>query len=229
MSTAQPTANPTVYPSSQPLIPIITAVYGFIIIMLMSCGATMYKSNAKREIYFNKKKVLKENYEKEYKDLSADAKRPTQEGKDSTEVVELNTRYKTMLEELNQSDFYADIGDHFIAPISESSPSRMLNKIMFHTSVGRIMVNVEDRIENSIVRVLEYVLSLLAYANFQYYVSVSELKSQTLTAQFVVIFIFSVLFQLFCIMKEEYVRSRMGGTLDVIEPIPDNKRDAKIG
>lgn len=221
MSTAQPTANPTVYPATQPLIPIITAVYGFIIIMLMSCGATMYKSNAKREIYFNKKKVLKENYKKEYADLAGN-KLATPDGKilaDSMELKELNTRYKTLLEELNQSDFYADIGDHFIAPISESSPSRMLNKIMFHTSVGRIMVNVEDRIENSIVRVLEYVLSLLAYANFQYYVSVSELKSQTLTAQFVVIFIFSVLFQLFCIMKEEYVRSRMGGTLDVIEPV----------
>jgi hypothetical protein len=221
MSTAQPTVNPTVYPATQPLIPIITAVYGFIIIMLMSCGATMYKSNAKREIYFNKKKVLKENYKKEYADLAGN-KLATPDGKilaDSVEFKELNTRYKTLLEELNQSDFYADIGDHFIAPISESSPSRMLNKIMFHTSVGRIMVNVEDRIENSIVRVLEYVLSLLAYANFQYYVSVSELKSQTLTAQFVVIFIFSVLFQLFCIMKEEYVRSRMGGTLDVIEPV----------
>jgi len=223
MSTAQPTVNPTVYPATQPLIPIITAVYGFIIIMLMSCGATMYKSNAKREIYFNKKKVLKENYKKEYESLTApnDAV-PGKQGSSSAtkaEIDELNTRYKTLLEELNQSDFYADIGDHFIAPISESSPSRMLNKIMFHTSVGRIMVNVEDRIENSIVRVLEYVLSLLAYANFQYYVSVSELKSQTLTAQFVVIFIFSVLFQLFCIMKEEYVRSRMGGTLDVIEPV----------
>ena len=221
MSTAQPTANPTVYPATQPLIPIITAVYGFIIIMLMSCGATMYKSNAKREIYFNKKNVLKENYEEEYKALRR-KKTPLEVGKvfeDLPELAELNTRYKTLLEELNQSDFYADIGDHFIAPISESSPSRMLNKIMFHTSVGRIMVNVEDRIENSIVRVLEYVLSLLAYANFQYYVSVSELKSQTLTAQFVVIFIFSVLFQLFCIMKEEYVRSRMGGTLDVIEPV----------
>lgn len=213
MSTKAPTANPTVYPEGQSMIPIITAVYGFILIMLMSCGATMYKSNAKREIYFAKKKVLQSNYISELNALDRGNKEFDKVFK------ELKQKYKGLLADLNRSDFYADIGDHFIAPIAESNPSRMLNKLFFHTSIGRILVNVEDRMENSIIRVLEYVLSLLAYANFQYYVSVSEFKSQTLTGQFVVIFIFSVLFQLFCIMKEEYVRSRMGGTMDVIEPV----------
>lgn len=193
---------------------LIILVYTCFMLFLLSCGATIYKSNNRREKFKLKHQILQKEYESKY-DAFIKEEKPIEKQKIAEQL-------KVIAEDVNKlysKDFYADLGDHFIAPITESKAASILNKLMFHTSIGRVLVNVESTLEKSILNIFQYMLSLQAVDVFRYYAARSAYPQQSMLAQFFGLLIGYVLFLLFNIMKEEYVRSRMGGDLSIIEKV----------
>lgn len=215
MSTAQPTASPT-QESNQTAYYVIILGYTIFMLFLLSCGATVYKSNNRREKFKLRLQVLREQYNE------VDEKLRNASTKTST-VAEVEAwgkkkeKIKEETENLYTRDFYADLGDHFIAPITESGVSRTMNKLLFHTSIGRVLVNIEAKLEQSILAVFQYMLSLQGMEVFKYYAAQSLFPQQAILAQFFGLMIGYVLFLLLNLMKEEFVRSRMGGDMSVYE------------
>lgn len=205
MSTAQPTASPT-QESNQTAYYVIILGYTVFMLFLLSCGATVYKSQNRREKFKLRLEYLREEYNKVYAMPEQDPIRNASLKKIVDETKNLYTR-----------DFYADLGDHFIAPITESGVSRTMNKLLFHTSIGRVLVNVEAKLEQSILAVFQYMLSLQGMEVFKYYAAQSLFPQQAILAQFFGLMIGYVLFLLLNLMKEEFVRSRMGGDMSVYE------------
>lgn len=224
--TSSPTQSPTAE-SNQSVYFLIIFAYTIFAFFLLSCGATVYKSTNRREQFKAKQEALSKAYNQNdaaIKGLTSNLQNP--DSKDDkrvkireqiTELEQMQENIRKEVDKLYSRDFYADLGDHFIAPISESGASKLMNKLLFHTSTGRVIVNLESNIEKTISGVFVYMLSLQGYAVFQFYAARSLFPQQTLLAQFFGLLIGVVLFQLLLLMKEEFVRSRMGGDMSIIE------------
>lgn len=202
--TRNPTSNPTIYPANEPLYPIIISVYVVIALFLIGCGTTIHRARNHKTVYDLKMKKLEQEYNNEIN---------SEKGMNDARVK----WYEEQVAKLNTSDVYKNIGDQLLSPIADSYMSKTIEKIVFHTSIGRILVNIEQKLDSSLLRILEYLVSLTAAETFKYYVSKSSTPAQTITTNFLYIFLIYFFYMLISIMKEEFLRSKMGGDFNIVE------------
>jgi hypothetical protein len=213
--TINPTSNPTVYPANEPLYPIVITIYVVIALMLITCGTTIHRARTHKIVYDLKMKKLEQEYEAEV---------ATPEGVNN----ERRKFYETEIAKLMTSDIYKNLGDQFLSPITDSSLSKTVEKIIFHTSIGRILVNIEQKLDASLTRILEYLVSLTAAETFKFYVSKSSTPAQTITNNFLYIFLVYFFYMVISIMKEEFLRSKMGGDFNIVEKDASDKDLEKL-
>lgn len=200
--TNSPTSNPTVFPIAEATYDMIIVFYVVFCLLILACGVTYHRAKTHKNLTDLEMKMVMNDYNKL---------------KPSEVTDEKIKEFQKRILAINKGDIYTDLEDNIISPISDSFVGRSVEKAIFHTSLGRILVNAEEEIDGSIRRTLEYIVALQCQGVFAYYVSKSLNPSQTLTTNLVIIFVIYFLFMLTSLMKKEFIRSKMGGDMNIVD------------